>query len=78
MGIQIPYQCIFKFNPHCFYNCFASGQWSYDPLSGFKNATTILHTLAQIVAKGGNLLLNCGTSFTHYSRVVVLEYPLNI
>jgi hypothetical protein len=37
-----------------------SGLWSFDPNSGFKNASALLANLVTVAAKGGNLLLNVG------------------
>jgi alpha-L-fucosidase len=36
--------------------------WSYAPTDTYKSARELIHTLASIVAKGGNLLLNIGPS----------------
>lgn len=34
--------------------------WSYSPRDHYKSATRLIHLLADVVAKGGNLLLNVG------------------
>jgi alpha-L-fucosidase len=36
------------------------GSWSYAPNDKYKSARQLIHTLADIVSKGGNLLLNIG------------------
>lgn len=36
------------------------GAWGYVPNDNFKSAETVVHTLIEIVAKGGNLLLGVG------------------
>ncbi|HUI09987.1 MAG TPA: alpha-L-fucosidase, partial [Bacteroidota bacterium] len=41
--------------------CMTMGHsWSYDPHDTYKSARTLVHTLVNIVAKGGNLLLGIG------------------
>jgi len=37
-------------------------QWSYAPSDTYKPARTLIHVLVNVVAKGGNLLLNIGPS----------------
>ena len=37
-------------------------QWSYKPSDKYKPARTLIHILVNVVAKGGNLLLNIGPS----------------
>ncbi len=39
-----------------------AGSWSYEPGDTYKSAFTIIHNLVDIVAKGGNYLLNAGPS----------------
>jgi alpha-L-fucosidase len=42
-------------------SCLTMGkQWSYKPDDEYKSARTLIHLLVDIVAKGGNLLLNIG------------------
>lgn len=36
------------------------GAWGYVPNDNFKSATKVIHTLAEVVAKGGSLLLGVG------------------
>jgi alpha-L-fucosidase len=41
--------------------CLTMGeQWSYNPADKYKSVRQLIHTLVQIVARGGNLLLNMG------------------
>jgi alpha-L-fucosidase len=43
--------------------CMTMGNsWSYVPNDAYKPAITIIHNLVDIVAKGGNYLLNIGPS----------------
>jgi alpha-L-fucosidase len=37
-----------------------ANSWSYVPNDSYKSARTLIHMLADVVAKGGNLLLNIG------------------
>jgi alpha-L-fucosidase len=39
-----------------------AGQWSYNPNDQYKSTRQIIHNLVDIVAKGGNYLLNVGPS----------------
>lgn len=42
-------------------SCLTMGeQWSYNPTDEYKSVRQLIHTLVQIVARGGNLLLNIG------------------
>lgn len=35
-------------------------QWSFNPGDKYRSAHQLIHTLVQIVARGGNLLINVG------------------
>jgi alpha-L-fucosidase len=39
-------------------------QWSYDPHASYKDAPTVINELVNIIAKGGNYLLNIGLDST--------------
>jgi len=42
-------------------SCLTMGeQWSYNPADKYKSVRQLIHTLARIIARGGNLLLNAG------------------
>jgi alpha-L-fucosidase len=42
-------------------SCLTMGeQWSYNPTDKYKSVRQIIHTLVQVIARGGNLLLNVG------------------
>lgn len=46
---------------HVWESCMTMGRkWAYDPADTYKPARELLHTLIDVVAKGGNLLLNIG------------------
>lgn len=50
-----------KMIPHPWESCITSGGgWSYNPKGKYKPAHTLIQMLVDIVAKGGNLLLNIG------------------
>ena len=47
--------------PYPWETCMTMGdQWSYKPNENYKSARKLIHLLVDIVAKGGNLLLNIG------------------
>ena len=47
--------------PYPWETCMTMGDsWSYVPGDHYKSTTTLVHMLADVVAKGGNLLLNVG------------------
>ncbi|MDR1848182.1 MAG: alpha-L-fucosidase [Bacteroidales bacterium] len=47
--------------PYAWETCMTMGEsWSYKPDDNYKSVNTLIHTLIEIVAKGGNLLLNVG------------------
>ena len=39
-------------------------QWSYDPHATYKDASTVINDVVNIVAKGGNYLMNIGLDST--------------
>ena len=43
------------------------GAWGYVPNDNFKSATKVIHTLIEVVAKGGSLLLGVQPQREHYS-----------
>ena len=46
---------------HAWESCITMGtQWSYKPNDTYKSARDLIHLLVNVVAKGGNLLLNIG------------------
>lgn len=46
---------------HVWESCMTMGtKWAYDAKDTYKSARVLLHTLIDVVAKGGNLLLNVG------------------
>jgi alpha-L-fucosidase len=47
--------------PHVWESCLTMGdQWSYKPGDKYKSTPRLIHLLVDIVAKGGNFLLNVG------------------
>ena len=47
--------------PYSWETCMTMGEsWSYSPRDRYKSTTRLIHLLADVVAKGGNLLLNVG------------------
>jgi alpha-L-fucosidase len=47
--------------PYPWETCMTLGDsWSYSPNDNYKSVKTLIHMLCDIVAKGGNLLLNVG------------------
>ena len=47
--------------PYVWESCITMGdQWSYKPNDKYKSARALVHLLADVVSKGGNLLLNVG------------------
>ena len=47
--------------PYPWETCMSLGDsWSYSPNDTYKSPNTVIHTLCDVVAKGGNLLLNVG------------------
>lgn len=47
--------------PAVWESCITMGeQWSFKPNDRYKSARTLIHLLVEVVAKGGNLLLNVG------------------
>jgi alpha-L-fucosidase len=50
-----------SYNPEPWECCMSMGDsWSYLPQDNYKSTNTLIHTLCDVVAKGGNLLLNVG------------------
>jgi alpha-L-fucosidase len=46
---------------HVWESCMTMGErWAFTPNDKYKSAKTLIHTLVDVVAKGGNLLLNAG------------------
>ena len=47
--------------PYVWESCMTMGeQWSFKPADNYKTTSQLIHLLVEIVAKGGNLLLNIG------------------
>ena len=47
--------------PYPWETCMTMGDsWSYSPTDNYKSTNTLIHMLVDVVAKGGNLLLNVG------------------
>ena len=47
--------------PYAWETCMTMGDsWSYVPKDNYKSTTQLIHLLAEVVSKGGNLLLNVG------------------
>jgi len=56
---QVPKELL----PYVWETCMTMGdQWSYKPNDDYKSTRTLIHLLVNIVAKGGNFLLNVGPS----------------
>ncbi|MDY5969910.1 MAG: alpha-L-fucosidase [Bacteroidales bacterium] len=54
---QVPDRCL----PYPWETCMSLGDgWSFSPNDKYKSAHFLVHTLCDVVAKGGNLLLNVG------------------
>lgn len=50
-----------SYMPQPWETCMTMGDsWSYVPNDNYKSTNTLIHTLCDVVAKGGNLLLNVG------------------
>ena len=67
---QVPAQPL----PYPWETCMTMGDsWSYKPNDNYKSARALVHILVDVVAKGGNLLLNVGPDATGQLPAPALE-----
>ena len=60
--------------PYPWEACMTIGDsWSYRPNDNYKSATKLIHILVDVVAKGGNLLLNVGADAKGYLPLEALD-----